>query len=75
MILIVVAINMRGIAESVQVNLVLTAIEVLGLVLIVVIGIAALGGGSGDFSRNFEFKEGEIVFAVTSAVRRSPSTR
>ena len=31
LILIVAAINMRGIAESVGVNLVLTAIEVLGL--------------------------------------------
>ena len=64
MILIVAAINMRGIAESVQVNLVLTAIEVFGLVLIVVIGIAALGESSGDFSRNFEFKEGEGVVAA-----------
>ena len=32
--------------------------------MIVVIGVAALGEGSGDFSRNFEFKEGESVFAV-----------
>jgi basic amino acid/polyamine antiporter, APA family len=30
----------------------------------VVIGIAALGEGSGDFSRNFEFKEGEGVVAA-----------
>jgi basic amino acid/polyamine antiporter, APA family len=64
MILIVAAINLRGIAESVRVNVVLTAIEVLGLVLIVVIGVAALGEGSGDFSRNFEFKEGEGVVAA-----------
>ena len=53
-ILIVAAINLRGISESVRVNLVLTAIEVIGLILIVVIGVAALGEGSGDFSRNFE---------------------
>ena len=45
-------------------NVVLTAIEVIGLVLIVVIGVVALGEGSGDFSRNFEFKEGESVFAA-----------
>jgi basic amino acid/polyamine antiporter, APA family len=63
-IFIVAAINMRGIAESVKVNVVLTAIEVIGLVLIVVIGVAALGEGSGDFSRNFEFKEGEGVIAA-----------
>jgi basic amino acid/polyamine antiporter, APA family len=63
-ILIVAAINMRGISESVRVNLVLTAIELTGLVLIVIIGVAALGEGSGDFSRNLEFREGESVFAV-----------
>ena len=28
------------------------------------IGVAALGEGSGDFSRNFEFKEGDSVFAA-----------
>ena len=63
-ILVVAAINLRGIAESVGVNVVLTAIEVIGLVIIVAIGIAALGEGSGDFSRNFEFKEGESVVFI-----------
>jgi amino acid transporter len=63
-ILIVAAVNLRGISESVKVNLVLTSIEALGLVLIVIIGVAALGEGSGDFSRNFEFREGESVVAV-----------
>jgi APA family basic amino acid/polyamine antiporter len=75
MIVVVAAINMRGIAESVQVNLVLTAIEVFGLLLIVVIGVAALGEGSGDFSRNFEFKEGEASSRRSWAAARSPSTR
>jgi basic amino acid/polyamine antiporter, APA family len=63
-ILVVAAINLRGISESVAVNVVLTAIEVIGLVIIVAIGIAALGEGSGDFSRNFEFREGESVVFV-----------
>jgi APA family basic amino acid/polyamine antiporter len=63
-ILLVAAINARGIAESIGINVVLTAIEVTGLVLIVAIGVAALGEGSGDFSRNFEFREGESVVAV-----------
>jgi APA family basic amino acid/polyamine antiporter len=67
LILIVAAINLRGIAESVKANLVLTAIEVTGLLLIIAIGVAALGEGSGDFSRNFEFKEGESVFAAIVA--------
>ena len=66
-IVIVALINSRGIAESVRLNVVLTAIEVFGLVIIVVIGVAALGEGSGDFSRNFEFKEGESVFGAIVA--------
>ena len=66
-IVIVALINARGIAESVRLNVVLTAIEVLGLVIIVVIGVAALGEGSGDFSRNFEFKDGESVFGAIVA--------
>ena len=63
-ILLVAAINLRGIAESTNLNVVLTAIEVTGLVLIVVVGVAALGEGSGDFSRNFEFKEGDSIFSA-----------
>ncbi len=61
-ILVVAAVNLRGIAESVSINVVLTCIEVVGLLLIVAVGVAALGQGDADFSRNFEFKEGESVF-------------
>ena len=61
-ILVVAAINLRGIAESVRINVLLTCVEVLGLLLIVAIGVAALGDADTDFSRNFEFKEGESVF-------------
>ena len=64
-ILVVAAINLRGIAESVKVNVLLTLVEVGGLILIVVIGAAALGQGDADFGRNFEFKEGEsVVLAI-----------
>jgi APA family basic amino acid/polyamine antiporter len=61
-IVVVAAINLRGIAESVQINVVLTAVEVIGLVLILAVGVAALGEGSAEFSRNGDFKEGESVF-------------
>jgi basic amino acid/polyamine antiporter, APA family len=63
-ILVVAAVNLRGISESIRLNLVLTTVEVLGLLLIVAVGIAALGEGHGDFSRNFEFKEGASVFTA-----------
>jgi amino acid transporter len=60
-IVVVALINARGISESVRVNVVLTIIEILGLVLIVVIGIAAISAGDAEPSRAFEFKEGEAV--------------
>ena len=66
-LLVIAVINMRGIAESVKLNAFLTIVEVGGLLLIVVIGIAALGDSSADFGRNFEFKEGvSPFFAVMS---------
>ncbi|MDQ3587354.1 MAG: APC family permease [Actinomycetota bacterium] len=61
-LLLVTAINLRGIAESVRINLGLTAVEVVGLVLIVIVGVVALGQGDADFGRNFEFKQGESAF-------------
>ena len=58
-LLLVAAINLRGIAESVRVNLGLTVVEVTGLLLIVFVGVVALLQGDADFGRNFEFKQGE----------------
>ena len=52
-------VNFRGIKESVGLNLGLTAIELGGLLLVVVIGLAFLVDGGGDTSRALEFKEGE----------------
>ncbi|HVL95656.1 MAG TPA: APC family permease [Solirubrobacteraceae bacterium] len=60
-IAVMAAINFRGVGESVKVNVVLTLIELVGLALVVVIGLAALGDGGGDVGRAFEFKEGEAV--------------
>ena len=54
-------VNFRGIKESVQLNLGLTAIELTGLALVVVIGAAFLFDGGGDPARAFEFKAGEAV--------------
>ena len=61
-LIVVALINMRGIAESVRVNAALTLVEVGGLILIVVIGFAALGDAGTDFGRNLEFKEGVTPF-------------
>lgn len=54
-------VNFRGIAESVKLNVGLTTIELLGLLLVVVIGAAALLSGEGEPSRAMEFKGGEAV--------------
>ena len=61
-IVVVAIVNAIGISESVRMNAAFTAIEVLGLLLIVVIGVVALAGGEAQFSRNFEFKEGVTPF-------------
>lgn len=51
---LVAALNLRGIKESVRSNLVMTAIEVTGLVLVVVVAAVALAGGTGDIGRVME---------------------
>jgi amino acid transporter len=63
----VALINFRGISESVRLNVVLTSIELMGLVLVVVAGVAAIvhGGADIDAGRVFEFRDGEpIVLAL-----------
>jgi basic amino acid/polyamine antiporter, APA family len=56
-VLLIAFINFRGIGESVKVNVACTIIELLGLLLVIAIGVAFLGGGDGDPGRAFEFKE------------------
>ena len=48
-------VNLRGVGESVKANVVLTCIELTGLLIIIMIGAAALMGGQGDFGRAFDF--------------------
>ncbi|HEV3407331.1 MAG TPA: APC family permease [Gaiellaceae bacterium] len=60
-LVVVSFINFRGISESIKINMALTFVEVTGLALIILIGIAALGTGDAEPSRAFEFKEGTFV--------------
>jgi basic amino acid/polyamine antiporter, APA family len=60
-ILLVALINFRGISESIKVNMVLTVIELSGLLLIILVGVVALAGGTGDLGRAFTFKPGVNV--------------
>jgi amino acid transporter len=55
-LVLVAALNARGISESVKSNLVMTVIEVSGLIIVVVAVALMLGGGGGYFSRVVEFR-------------------
>ena len=61
-IALVALVNFRGIGESLKANIVLTCVELSGLLIIVAIGVAVLGSGDGDVGRNFEFKAGDSAF-------------
>jgi basic amino acid/polyamine antiporter, APA family len=60
-------INFYGISESVRLNLIFTCVEITGLVLIIVIGFVALGSGTGEPARAFEFKEGTSILPAILA--------
>ena len=67
LIALVAAVNLRGIDESVKINVGFTLVEVGGLVLIVVIAAVALGQGDAEPARAFEFKAGSSVLAASLA--------
>jgi basic amino acid/polyamine antiporter, APA family len=56
---LVALVNFRGVGESVKANVVLTCVELSGLLIIIGIGVWALGIGEGDFSRVTEFDTGD----------------
>lgn len=64
------AINLRGVSESVKANVVLTLIELSGLVIVILIGFWAIGGGDADFSRVTAFDtpgDKNVFVAITTA--------
>jgi basic amino acid/polyamine antiporter, APA family len=68
--LLIALVNFRGVGESVKLNVLLTCVELTGLLIIICIGAWALGGGNGDLSRltDFSAAEGESAFfSVTAA--------
>ena len=56
-VVLIALINFRGIGESVKVNVACTIIELCGLLLVVLIGLAFVTGGDGDPGRALDFKE------------------
>lgn len=77
---IVGLLNARGIRESMGANLVMTAIELSGLVIVIVVVAVFVGGGGGDLSRATQVPEGaNVALAVLSgaviATTRSSASR
>jgi basic amino acid/polyamine antiporter, APA family len=67
---LVAAINFRGVGESVKANVVLTLVELTGLLIIIFIGLWAIGAGQGDVSRVTQFKtagDGNAFWPVIAA--------
>jgi amino acid transporter len=66
---LVALVNLRGVGESVKANVVLTCVELSGLLIIIAIGAWALGIGEGNFSRVTEFETGDrsTIAAVIAA--------
>lgn len=66
-IVLIALVNYRGISESVRLNVVLTTIELLGMLLVVVVGAAAIGAGGPDVDaeRLLDFTGDEnVVLAI-----------
>ncbi|OBG83488.1 amino acid permease [Mycobacterium sp. E802] len=55
---LVAALNARGISESVKSNVVMTVIELSGLLIVIIAGAVLLGSGGGDAGRLTQFPEG-----------------
>ena len=68
--LLVAAVNFRGVGESVKANVVLTLVELSGLLLVIMVGLYAFSGGDADFSRVVAFDtpdDKNVFLAVTTA--------
>jgi basic amino acid/polyamine antiporter, APA family len=56
-ILLVAAVNYRGVGESIRINIGITLIELSGLVFIILLGVWVLLSGDGDPGQAFTFKD------------------
>ena len=57
--LLIAAVNFRGVGESVKLNVVLTLVELSGLLLVIFVGLYAMVGGNADFSEVVVFESSE----------------
>ncbi|WP_025158172.1 APC family permease [Leifsonia aquatica] len=69
-IVLIMLVNLRGVTESVWLNVVLTLVELSGLLLVIFIGLWAISGGNADWSRVVAFETPEdknVLLAVSTA--------
>ena len=69
-IVLIMLVNLRGVAESVWLNVVLTLVELSGLLLVILIGMWAISGGNADWSQVVAFETPEdknVLLAVSTA--------
>ncbi|ONI78669.1 amino acid permease [Actinosynnema sp. ALI-1.44] len=68
-VVLVAAVNFRGVSESVKANVVLTCIELAGLLIIIAVGVFAVASGDGDPARltQVDTHDQTWLVAITSA--------
>jgi APA family basic amino acid/polyamine antiporter len=68
-IVLLAVINFRGVGESLKANVALTCIELSGLLIIIAIGVYAIGSGQGEPSRLIQVDTADsgVLLAITSA--------
>ncbi len=67
--LLVALVNLRGVAEGVYANVVLTCIELSGLLMVILVGLYAVTEGKADFSRvvMFDTSDDKNIFVAVTA--------
>jgi basic amino acid/polyamine antiporter, APA family len=71
-ILLVAAVNYRGVGESIRVNIAITLIELSGLLFIIVVGAKVLFSGDGNPGQAFEFND--TGFGVVTGITAGAAT-
>ncbi|MEJ3404156.1 APC family permease [Rathayibacter sp. YIM 133350] len=69
-IVVIMLVNLRGVSESVWLNVLLTLVELSGLLLVILIGMWAIFGGNADWSRVVAFETPEdkgVLLAISTA--------
>jgi amino acid transporter len=67
---LVLIVNLRGVSESLKVNVLLTAVELAGILLVILISGYFIAGGNADFSRVVAFEtasDKNVFLAVSTA--------